>query len=687
MEFNYCVVIRRVDTHSTSTSTCKSTQSSRIVQENCLPGNPSIEWDINDDGDPTIQGFTHAFSLNAGSTVHFKVNTSSTNYRIDIYRMGYYGGHGARKVTTVNPSVELPQIQPTCFFDSASTFFDCGNWMISASWDIPVHSVSGIYFGRMVRMDLQEENCQNNSVEPSSQNVKEVISQNGKKIPNSLKEPHASHAYFVVRNDDSTDEIVFQTSDTTWQVHNSFGNTNPDLNPNNTRCTYKLSYNRPFNTRRHADGNMLWISEYPTIRFLEKNGYSITYISGFDTDRYGYKIHAKHRLFLTLSHKQYWSERQKKNIEEARDAGVHLAFLNGNLFRRKIHWEDSKTDEIAAQRTLVVYKDIPECLKNLGQPDSWKEDEKSKKALETLQKEITEGPSEVCPRSPLVIPYKFRQLRFWRNTDVSTLNPGEEAITSTGILGHEWSENTDTIKSSASLHLSETIIENVRFVHRNGHASGTGIHHLSLSKAASGSLMFASAEAQWSWGLDNHHDIPRGSCEKSTARIGVDLSGPDLAIQQATVNLLADMNCQPVSLSPHLVKATASTDMIPPTSRILPTTFGPVQMGEKIVVGAEATDTGGGVVALMELSTDYGDTWDTMTWLGGDKWSYQFNVKSIFIDLQVRATDDSCNTENPYKKDVTHIPVLHENPLQHSESHQGTETAKPQHETRDKPDL
>ena len=39
------------------------------------------------------------------------------DYRLDIYRMGYYGGKGARKVATVQPSAALPQIQPACLTD------------------------------------------------------------------------------------------------------------------------------------------------------------------------------------------------------------------------------------------------------------------------------------------------------------------------------------------------------------------------------------------------------------------------------------------------------------------------------------------------------------------------------------------------------------------------------------------
>ena len=68
-----------------------------IVAENCLTGNPASEWDISGAGDPTIQGFATDISVNQGGTVIFKVNTNAASYRLDIYRMGYYGGMGARR--------------------------------------------------------------------------------------------------------------------------------------------------------------------------------------------------------------------------------------------------------------------------------------------------------------------------------------------------------------------------------------------------------------------------------------------------------------------------------------------------------------------------------------------------------------------------------------------------------------
>jgi len=74
-----------------------------IACENAKPGNPPSEWNITGAGDPGLQGFATDISVNQGQTVAFKINTSYPHYRLDIYRMGYYGGNGARKVAHVLP--------------------------------------------------------------------------------------------------------------------------------------------------------------------------------------------------------------------------------------------------------------------------------------------------------------------------------------------------------------------------------------------------------------------------------------------------------------------------------------------------------------------------------------------------------------------------------------------------------
>jgi len=168
-----------------------SSPTTAIEAENCLPGNPSTEWNVStgNAGDASIQGFATDISVNVGRTVYFKIDTDASAYTIDIYRMGYYGGMGARLIASISPSVSLPQAQPACVTNSTVEMTDCGNWAVSASWQVPTSAVSGIYFAHLIRTDTGGD----------------------------------SHIIFIVRNDTSTSNILFQSSDETWQAYNYYG--------------------------------------------------------------------------------------------------------------------------------------------------------------------------------------------------------------------------------------------------------------------------------------------------------------------------------------------------------------------------------------------------------------------------------------------------------------------------------
>ncbi|MEX1254771.1 MAG: N,N-dimethylformamidase beta subunit family domain-containing protein [Dehalococcoidia bacterium] len=134
---------------------CDAPIANPIACENSKAGNPASEWDIpaHDMGDPNIQGYAATISVDQGQTVQFKVKTPANNYRLDIYRLGYHGGLGARKIATVQPSASLPQSQPACLTNAAVGLVDCGNWAVSASWSIPADAVSGVYIAKLVRED------------------------------------------------------------------------------------------------------------------------------------------------------------------------------------------------------------------------------------------------------------------------------------------------------------------------------------------------------------------------------------------------------------------------------------------------------------------------------------------------------------------------------------------------------
>src|SRR3954447_2594632 len=82
-----------------------------ITAENLLPGTPQSTWDVSGAGDATIRGFATDISKNVGQTMSFKINdTANAAYHIDIYRMGYYQGNGARLVATIPSSQVVRQV-------------------------------------------------------------------------------------------------------------------------------------------------------------------------------------------------------------------------------------------------------------------------------------------------------------------------------------------------------------------------------------------------------------------------------------------------------------------------------------------------------------------------------------------------------------------------------------------------
>src|SRR5262249_34839658 len=89
-----------------------------IVAENQLPGTPQSQWDLSGPGSTTLLGFTTDISVNHGSTVNFKIQSGTNNWKIDIYRLGYYQGNGARLITTINKT--SAQSQPAPVTNSAT---------------------------------------------------------------------------------------------------------------------------------------------------------------------------------------------------------------------------------------------------------------------------------------------------------------------------------------------------------------------------------------------------------------------------------------------------------------------------------------------------------------------------------------------------------------------------------------
>ena len=181
--------------------------------------------------DTSLGGFSTDISVDVGQTISFKItDTTLDPYSIDIYRIGYYGGDGGAAGHDDPIVADSPQNQPAPIHNTATGEDDAGNWSVSASWAVPSTAVSGVYLADLV----------------------------------DAKTGGMNMIVFVVRNDASHSQILFQTDDSTWQAYNDWGGANnapgASLYTGNGPSSYQgaayaVSYNRPLNNYNGTSEN------------------------------------------------------------------------------------------------------------------------------------------------------------------------------------------------------------------------------------------------------------------------------------------------------------------------------------------------------------------------------------------------------------------------------------------------
>jgi len=283
-----------------------------IRTENAKAG--ATDWQltrVRADGDgfrsPWIEGYCSKQSVKAGESIDIMVSTAPAHrFTIEVFRMGYYGGKGARLMTTLGPFDGKTQPVPK---PGEKNLHEC-HWEPSTRLTIPDDWPSGVYLGRLTTV-VDE------SIEPYWQ----------------------SYIVFIVRDDRPAD-ILFQCSDNTWQAYNRWPNNySVYTHPKGTQGPWAdVSFDRPYGREAQYTGvvnDPLTVGsgeflplEFPLAYWLEQHGYDVTYCANTDmmTPEHGLKCKA----FISVGHDEYWDIAQYRSVEAMRDAGVNLLFLSGN---------------------------------------------------------------------------------------------------------------------------------------------------------------------------------------------------------------------------------------------------------------------------------------------------------------------------------------------------------------------
>jgi hypothetical protein len=237
-----------------------------------------------------VEGYFDKTSLGCGkNTVLTLVGAKSA--RVEIYRMGYYNGAGARKVSSVKIK---------------------SGWSFTASQSY----LPGQYLFKLM---------------------------NEKRA--------ATFVPLVISNPEIESDLTFISSVLTWQSYNQWGGSSLYKGPDGKRETRAatVSFLRPYD----GDGSgQFQYMEFPVIKAAEKLGLSINYATDFDLDANSHLLD-KTKSIVLGGHSEYWTSKMRDAVEKAVDRGVNLIVLGGNTAYNRIDIQGNEITNIKTWRDLA----------------------------------------------------------------------------------------------------------------------------------------------------------------------------------------------------------------------------------------------------------------------------------------------------------------------------------------------
>ncbi len=291
-----------------------------IAEENAKPGTrdwmltqpriePAVKYRC-----PWIEGFASASSVRAGGTIRFFVSTRpASRWTLALYRMGFYGGDGARLVAELGPFEGVEQPEPPV---GEKRLRECA-WTPGAEWQVPADAVSGVYLGKLT---AEADGTQ-------------------------------SYVIFIVRDDRRAD-FIFQCSDHTWQAYNRWPSQFALYDDGKSEWFWgggvQVGGNRPYGKYCQildaplSTGSGEWfLWEFPFAFWLEQHGHDVTYISNTDTHADAAGL-LRARGFLSVGHDEYWSIEMFRNVQAAIAAGVSVGFFSGSAVCGRILLDEKR---------------------------------------------------------------------------------------------------------------------------------------------------------------------------------------------------------------------------------------------------------------------------------------------------------------------------------------------------------
>jgi len=505
-------------------------QPNPIEVENARSG--TADWELSNPAtNREIEGYASLASVDQGETVDLFVNTAAPTFSLEVFRTGWYDGDGARRV--LGPLQVAGTDQGPAPSPDATTGIVEANWTNPYTLSIGSDWTTGVYLARLT------ESAGGNQ----------------------------SYIIFVVRDDGRSADLLLQLPIATYQAYNfwggksayDFGSCNPNDPVDPVPCTFpwgtdlgshadKVSFDRPFAASTNGAAargmgageyltNVQPVAEfypissdgwdYNTVRFLEREGYDVTYSTDLDTHVASVGDLTRHEAILSVGHDEYWSWEMRDHVEAAIAAGTDVAFMGANIAYWQIRFE-ANTVTGTPMRTMVIYKEYED------DPYYLDGDPSNNYLISTLFREyLVDRPEEA------MIGIRYRTDPF--NHDITVADASHWAFAGTGLsngdkleglLGYE----IDTLEAESPSNIN---VLGASLVQKIGDTPVDPYYtaHMTMYEAPSGAFVFAIGSMQWSWGLDDYNapDLRPSVLSPAAQRITrnvldrfIDSSGPPL---------------------------------------------------------------------------------------------------------------------------------------------------------------
>jgi len=465
-----------------------------IVRENAKLGTQAWQIREEDEALTQIQAYTSATSVSPGDKLTFYVSTENEGdpFTIDIYRLGWYDGDGARSMTSEVES----KGQAQGYYDwHKHTLSNCGscrvdkstglveaNWQPSYNLTIPGDWVTGVYLAKFIHT-------------PSGK---------------------ARYAPFVVLGNTHSTYLAV-ASDNTYQAYNTWGgyslydadDVTQSIGQQEGRAVM-VSFDRPYVWGRGATDVLRF--EVNAIRWMEMQGYDLSYISSVDMHRNPGQL-LDHRAYISMGHDEYWSKEMRDGAENARDRGVGMIFLGADASYWQIRYQPDSAG--IRDRTIICYK-VETDKADLAHDPFYGQDNSRVTSL-------WRDPIVGRPENALIgIMYSDLTHKRWgfpwqMNAQVSSplldgTNLRANQQYGCNLVGYEW----DRVFANG---LTPPNLQVLSTSHTENDAGQADTSNTSYYIAPSGALVFATGSIYWTLSLDDYRLDPDPACTNRSEEI------------------------------------------------------------------------------------------------------------------------------------------------------------------------